>query len=129
MAEIKGVDVLIKIGSQVIGGQRNATVEMSAETLDTTTKSSGGWSTKIAGLKSWTCSADGVFFIDDAGHKACETAFLAGNAVQVELSNTSGLYYAGDVIITSMSVEAGQDDVVSYSVSFEGTGELTTTEE
>ena len=30
-------------------------------------------------------------------------------------------------VITSMSVEAGQDDVVSYSVSFEGTGELTTT--
>ena len=43
MAEIKGVDVLIKIGSQVIGGQRNATIEMSAETIDTTTKSSGGW--------------------------------------------------------------------------------------
>ena len=127
MAEIKGVDVLIKIGDQVIGGQRNATIEMSAETIDTTTKSSGGWTTKIAGLKSWTCSADGIFFIDDAGRKACETAFLNGGTVQVELSNETGLYYAGNVLISSMSVEAGQDDVVSYSVSFEGTGELTTT--
>ena len=92
MAEIKGVDVLIKIGSQVIGGQRNATIEMSAETIDTTTKSSGGWSIKIAGLKSWTCSADGVFFIDDAGHKACETAFLALCRIRPAKSLPSILY-------------------------------------
>ena len=56
MAAIKGLDVLIKVGSQVVGGQRNASIELSAESIDTTTKQSGGWSTKTAGVKSWTSS-------------------------------------------------------------------------
>ena len=43
MSAIKGLDVLIKVGSQVVGGQRNASLEMSAETIDTTEKSTGGW--------------------------------------------------------------------------------------
>ena len=43
MAAIKGLDVLIKVGSQVVGGQRNASLEMSAETIDTTVKTTGGW--------------------------------------------------------------------------------------
>ena len=36
MAAVNGLDVLIKVGSQVVGGQRNASLEMSAETIDTT---------------------------------------------------------------------------------------------
>ena len=43
MSAIKGLDVLIKVGSTVVGGQRNASLEMSAETIDTTVKSTGGW--------------------------------------------------------------------------------------
>lgn len=127
MAEIKGVDVLIKVATKVVGGQRNATLEMSSETIDTTTKSSAGWSTKIAGMKSWTCSCDGVFFATDEGRKAVESAFMAGTAVEIEMSNASGLHYGGSALITSMNVEAGQDDVVSYSISFEGTGAVSTT--
>ena len=44
-------------------------------------------------------------------------------------SNTEGIYYKGKAIITSMSIEAGQDDVVSYTISFEGCGELKDSEE
>ena len=34
--EVRGLDVLIKIGSQVVGGQRNASLELSAEAIDAT---------------------------------------------------------------------------------------------
>ena len=50
MSAIKGLDVLIKVGSTVVGGQRNASLEMSAETIDTTVKSTGGWAAKIPEL-------------------------------------------------------------------------------
>ena len=124
MAAIKGVDVLIKVGSQVVAGQRNASIELSAESIDTTTKQGGGWSTKTAGVKSWTSSCDGVYFIDEAGIKAVYTAFEAGTEIDLEFSNASGVYHKGKAIITSMSIEAGQDDVVSYTIAFEGCGEL-----
>ena len=125
MAAIKGLDVLIKVGSQVVGGQRNASLEMSAETIDTTVKSTGGWASKIPGIKSWTSSCDGVYFLDDAGLEAAQTAFMNGTAVELEFSKQSGLAYSGQAVITSMSVEAGQEDIVSYTISFEGTGALT----
>ena len=125
MSAIKGLDVLIKVGTQVVGGQRNASLEMSAETIDTTVKSTGGWAAKIPGIKSWTSSCDGVYFLDDAGLSAAQTAFMSGTPVQLVFSNTDGLAYSGQAVITSMSVEAGQEDVVSYTISFEGTGALT----
>ena len=49
MAEIKGLDVLLKVGTQVVGGQKSASIEMNQSPIETTTKSSGGWTTKIAG--------------------------------------------------------------------------------
>ena len=125
MSAIKGLDVLIKVGSTVVGGQRNASLEMSAETIDSTVKSTGGWAAKIPGLKSWTSSCDGIYFLDDTGLAAAQTAFMNGNEVKLEFSNSSGLAYSGQAVITSMSVEAGQEDVVSYTISFEGTGALT----
>ena len=125
MAAIKGLDVLIKVGSTVVGGQRNASLEMSAETIDTTVKTTGGWASKITGIKSWTSSCDGVYFLDDAGLEAAQTAFMNGTAVSLEFSNSNGLTYSGQAVITSMSVEAGQEDIVSYTISFEGTGALT----
>ena len=125
MAAIKGLDVLIKVGSTVVGGQRNASLEMSAETIDTTVKSTGGWASKITGIKSWTSSCDGVYFVDDAGLEAAQTAFMNGTSVQLDFSKGEDLVYSGQAVITSMSVEAGQEDVVSYTISFEGTGALT----
>ena len=125
MAAIKGLDVLIKVGSTVVGGQRNASLEMSAETIDTTVKSTGGWAAKIPGIKSWTSSCDGVYFVDDAGLEAAQAAFMNGTEVKLDFSNSAGLAYSGQAVITSMSVEAGQEDIVSYTISFEGTGALT----
>lgn len=125
MSAIKGLDVLVKVGSQVVGGQRNASLEMSAEVIDTTVKSTGGWAAKIPGLKSWTSSCDGIYFLNDEGLAAAQTAFMEGTEVQLEFSNTDGLAYSGQAVITSMSVEAGQEDVVAYTISFEGTGALT----
>ena len=49
---------------------------------------------------------------------------MNGTAVQLDFSNSAGLAYSGQAVITSMSVEAGQEDIVSYTISFEGTGAL-----
>ena len=122
--EVRGLDVLIKIGSQVVGGQRNASLELSAESIDATCKTTGGWSKKLPGIKTWSSSCDGIYFLSDAGITAVQTAFKNSQEVELEFSNTEGIYFKGKAIFTSMSIEAGQDDVVSYAISFEGCGEL-----
>ena len=127
--EVRGLDVLIKIGSQVVGGQRNASLELSAESIDATCKTTGGWSKKLPGIKTWSSSCDGIYFLNDAGIAAVQTAFKNSQEVELEFSNTEGIYYKGKAIITSISEEAGQDDVVSYTMSFEGTGALDSTKE
>ena len=122
--EVRGLDVLIKIGSQVVGGQRNASLELSAESIDATCQTTGGWPKKLPGIKTWSSSCDGIYFLSDAGITAVQAAFKNSQEVELEFSNTEGIYFKGKAIITSMSIEAGQDDVVSYAISFEGCGEL-----
>lgn len=127
---IKGLDVLININGKVVGGQRNASLEIAVETTDVTHKLSGGWSEKIAGLMSWTPSLDGIYVVDDEGLASLETAFFSKQPVDLEFyKNVDGDSYQfgfkGKAILTSLNYEAGQDDVVSYTVGSEGTGPLT----
>ena len=61
---ISGVKVKVYIKDatgKVLGGQRGATLNRSAETMDATTKDGAGWQENVAGLKSWGIDCDGVF--------------------------------------------------------------------
>ncbi len=85
--EVRGLDVLIKIGSQVVGGQRNASLELSAESIDATCKTTGGWSKKLPGIKTWSSSCDGIYFLNDAGIAAVQTAFKNSQEAELEFLN------------------------------------------
>jgi len=127
MPKVKGVDVVIKIGTDLLGGQRSATLNRAGETIDVTTKDSNGWKESEPGLKEWSIDCDGLFVESDTAYEALETAFLNGDKVSVELGMPSGLKYSGQAIITDFPLEAPYDDNVSYSVAFAGDGELTKT--
>jgi TP901-1 family phage major tail protein len=125
MAKIKGIDVLIKIGSSAVGGQRGATLNRSGEAIDVTTKDSSGWKESEAGLKEWGVDCDGLVVVDDTAYAALEAAYMASTEVTVEVAMPSGKKYSGSGIITDFPIEAPYDDEVSYSVSILGNGELT----
>lgn len=124
---MKGVDILIKIGTTVLGGQRNATLNRSAETIDVTTKSSNGWRESVASIKDWGVDCDGLLVENDTAYTSLETAYMNGETVTVEVGFPSGTKYSGTAIITDFPIEAPYDDNVTYSVSFQGTGALTKT--
>ena len=121
-----GLDLLIYIGDNPIGGQRGASYEMSAESIDISTKTTGAWKAKIGGAKEWTAECEGVFFFDEVGFEAAKTAFRAGTPVKLKFSKrdepTKG--EQGDAIITSIAIDAPYDDAMTYSISFEGAGAL-----
>lgn len=122
----RGLDLMIYVGETPIGGQRGASIEMSSETLDVSTKTTGDWTAKINGAKSWTSSCEGIMFNGDAGYKAAVTAFNSNQPVEIKLRDAeSSIGYSGKAIITTINIDAPYDDALTYSMDFEGVGPLT----
>ena len=125
MAVTRGLDILVHIGSQSIGGQKGCTLTMEADTIDTSNKNDAGWASFIGGAKQWSVSCDGQFVVDDQGQKAIMDAFIAGTEVEVEMKNTGEkIYYKGKACVTSIEVDAQFDDVATLSVECQGLGAL-----
>ena len=128
MAVTRGLDVLVYVGENAVGGQKGCTLTMEAETIDVSNKNDFGWSSTIGGAKTWSVSCDGQFIAADAGQKALMDAFVAGTEVQVEMKNTGEtIYFAGKAAITSLEVDAQFDDVATMTMELQGKGALTVT--
>lgn len=135
--KIAGVDVLLKVKDDtntyvVVGGQTGASLSRSAATISTSDKTSGGWSTSLVGLKSWSVEAEGFVTLGDKGQELIEAAFEEREAVEVEIrmgeaGNISGVAYTGQAYITSLENEFSQEDAVTFSLSLEGAAPLVRT--
>lgn len=122
---VRGLDLIMKMGTQAIGGQKNANVSMSSNVIDTSTKTSGDWERKISGAKNWSASCDGFYYKDDAGYEAAVDAFINSTEVDVVLATEDGkVGFKGKALITSLDVDAPYDDAMTYSLGITGTGKL-----
>ena len=128
MAFEKGNDIKVSVGSTLIGGQQNCSINRETETSDTTTKDSGVWSEAEAIGLSWSVDLDGLVVVGDQGLKALETAWE--NLQQVDVKyGTSSNYKSGKAIITSLSSNSANKEKTTYSVSLQGVGALEKTGE
>ncbi|MCQ6267134.1 phage major tail protein, TP901-1 family [Fictibacillus sp. WQ 8-8] len=92
---------------KLLAGQKNASLSRSAESIDATSKDTAGyWKESLQGFKSWSVDADGAFVESDEAYALLETAFLNSENVDIYLEFPS------------------YDDLVDYSLSFEGNGAL-----
>ena len=128
MAFEKGNDIRVSVGSTLIGGQQNCSINRETETSDTTTKDSGDWSEAEAIGLSWSVDLDGLVVVGDAGLKALETAWENLQQVDVKYGTASN-YKSGRAIITSLSSNSASKEKTTYSVSLQGVGALSKTEE
>ena len=128
MAFEKGNDIKVSVGATLIGGQQNCSINRETETSDVTTKDSGVWSEAEAIGLSWSVDLDGLVVVGDEGLKALETAWE--NLQQVDVKyGTSTNYKSGKAIITSLSSNSANKEKTTYSVSLQGVGALSKTEE
>ncbi|MGY6209509.1 phage major tail protein, TP901-1 family [Cytobacillus firmus] len=130
MGKIQGMKCKVfihKAGtSMVLAGQRNATLNRSAETIDATSKSSeGNWKESLPGFKEFSIDCDGAFVTDDGAYIVLEEEFINGNTVDVYLEMPNGSKYFGNAVITDLPLEFPYDDLATYSVSLQGNGALT----
>lgn len=108
----------------LIGGQRGSSLSRSADSIDTSHKTSGGWKSSLAGLRGWSIDLDGLVLLNDTGIEALETAFNAGKQVNVKFEYPDGKYRSGWAAITDLSIETPHDGEASLSGTIEGNGAL-----
>ncbi|SFF17568.1 phage major tail protein, TP901-1 family [Bacillus sp. OV194] len=129
MAKLSGMKVKLFVKDPTTGkllaGQRNASLSRSAESVDATSKDTAGfWKESIAGFKEWSIDAEGAYVESDEAYALLETAFLNSENVDIYLEFPSGAKYEGNATIVDSSLELPYDDLVTYSLSFQGNGAL-----
>ena len=131
MATITGNNGAINLNGNSIASVRNFSVEMTADTVETTTMGVDV-RTYITGLSSFSGSAD--IYFDAADFDTYESSFnptaglVGASGVAVKLyiaenySSTSDYAFTGNVIVTGYTVNTSMDGMVEASISFQGTG-------
>jgi predicted secreted protein len=117
----KGTTEIAELTS--IGG-----LELSADTIETTTLSSDGWRTFIQGLKdAGEVSISGYF--DPAQHEGLYTDFESGTvgSYTIEFPAALGAKWAFSAIVTSYSTGAEVEDLVSFEATLKVSGKPTLT--
>lgn len=124
--------VKIKSGSDTataVASVRNWSLDITRDTVEDTSMASAGNRTYKKGLQTFSGSMDIVY---DSSEDAVVSTALdpdTDDTVTVELysdgtDDTSK--FVGDVIVTGYSISAAYDGLTEVSVSFQGTGAITT---
>lgn len=130
---VAGKDIILAVfdatGTDLlaVSGQKGLTINRSADSIEVTSKdTTGGWKSKIAGMKEWSIDNDGLYIPSHSSHKALGTAFQNSDPVCVKIVNgkTKTSMFGGLAYVTDYSLEAPYDDGMTYSLSLDGNGAL-----
>lgn len=137
----RGDDILLYVLDSTykpIAFATSCSVQVDGETIDTSNKMSGRWASNLAGRNSYTVSCDALY-TKNTGHTSYDyllSQMVSGNGVKWVMSSpssadtTSFAYVAdnaiasGTALITSLSLNAGNNEVASCSITLTGVGEL-----
>ena len=109
--------------------QVDASLSMSTNTFETTCKDSSAVSEFLPGAKSCTASVTGnVDWSATNGAEEMFTAWSAQTSVAIVFQTgvVGEIKYSGSAYITSLQINSsGNDEAVTFSAEFQGTGALT----
>ena len=130
-------------GKTVIAYATSCSLQVDSETIDTSSKFSCKWASNLGGNASYTISADALYCQNNSsgvsfdtlleymvkgdqiewymGEEAAYTGSCADNPHTLDTAKT---YYNGKAIVTSVSLEAGNNEIATCSISLAGAGEI-----
>lgn len=126
--EIMGVDVLIYANGKQIAGQRDCTISISGDTIDTTCKDNGAWKTSAVGLLGWSISLSAIEFAGQSGKEQAifEKCLLTRTPIQIKAVQAGKKVATGTGIITSKETSGSYSDVSTGSYEIAGNSALLT---
>lgn len=143
MAKVKGGDLMLFVDGKSIAYATSHTLSISGDTQDTSNKDEGGgsWASSEVSILNWSASSDNLFSVDGQGNNFADLfdIMIAKTPVQAvfclksEMNltdvptggwTTSYPMYQGNVVITSLEVNAPNGEYATFTAQFTGVGEL-----
>ena len=106
----------------LLGGQRNADMSRTADSIDASNKSSGGWGETYPGIRNTELSVECIQGKNDEGYEVLKDAFNAGEAVDICRYAADGTAVRNWYHITDLSDATPHDDMVTYTMKLAGVG-------
>lgn len=130
MGVFNGTALGVYVGSTLVAAAQDVSISMSVETIDVTTKESGGYRELLGGLRTASFSVNGLIDYTEATNESTAdlaTKLLARTAVTLKFSTevTGDQSVSADAICTSLELSGGTEDTATYSATFESTGTVT----
>ena len=144
MSKIRGNELMLFFGGKSIAYATNHTLEITGETSDTSNKDEGGgdWASQEVNLLSWSASTENLYSVDGQGDNyedlfdimVAKTPVTAVFAKKSETGTsvptggwtpTANTGYTGQVVITSLTLNAPNGDYATFTAQFQGVGALT----
>jgi len=140
-------DTVTTGASKVLAYATSCSVQIDSESIDTSSKFSCKWNSNMGGRASYTISADALYCQAGSAEANDAVSFdvlmelmVAGNPVNWVIGqeaassgeckdnphtlDTSKPYYYGSAAITSLSLEAGNNEIATCSISMSGNGPI-----
>lgn len=133
---LHGTDLLvyqtISGTTTAIAAAKNCDITISAETIETTSPSSGAWKTYRPGRKDWSVGVSGLVPVDNGVSDLQTLLQNSGAEVTLTFKMASNRYggsgnvdvCSGTAVCKSVKVGAGRGNLATYSCDFRGSGEL-----
>lgn len=112
-------------GTNEIALARDVELQLSATEVDKTSRASGGWKGKRAGLREWGATFDMIYDKADPAWIALKNAFLGGTSMAFSFLDgpkTGGSGINGRGFVTEFTRGEPLDDVVTTKVTIVGDG-------
>lgn len=131
MAKVKGkaiyISVMLAATYQKVGGQKDASMSISQDPLDTTDKDSAGWKEKELGNRELTVDFDAFLIEDDTKWLELKKGLinLAGDHQKCDCQiDTPDYKYTGDFVMSGLSMAGPNEDMATVSFSLVSDGPI-----
>lgn len=141
---INGDSLLLYLtsGQTVVAYATSCSLQTDSESIDTSSKFSCKWASAMGGKASYTISADALYCQNDGGIsfdkllefmvKGEQIEWYIGQEVEFSGAcdenphtlDTEKTYYNGKAVVTSCSLEAGNNEIATCSITLTGAGEI-----
>ena len=129
-------------GKTVVAYATSCSLQVDSETIDTSSKFSCKWQSNMGGKASYTISADALYCSNTDGisfdklleymvqgeqiewYMGEEAAHNGSCETNPHTLDTEKTYYNGKAVVTSVSLEAGNNEIASCSITLTGAGEI-----